>query len=82
MATKNDLRDWVLEALRELKGTGTVVDVCRVIWRRHEPELRSSGDLFYSWQYDVRWAAQSLRDDGQLAPMVGGRGAWTLARSA
>ncbi len=31
---------------------------------RHAIELRSSGDLFYTWQYDIRWAATTLRKEG------------------
>lgn len=79
MATKHDLLDWVIEAVKELDGAGSVVEVCEVVWRRHEPDLRLSGDLFYTWQYDIRWAAQSLRDDGQLKSMDGRRkGLWQL----
>jgi hypothetical protein len=69
MATKQDLMPWVIEALEELRGKGTVVQVCKVVWRRHELDLRNSGDLFYTWQYDIRWAAQKLRDGGRLKPM-------------
>lgn len=65
--------------VRELGGRGTVTDVCRVIWRRHEPELRASGDLFYTWQYDVRWAAQRLRNEGVLRQIQKGRRNWELA---
>jgi hypothetical protein len=81
MATKQDLMPWVLEALRELGGSGTVVQVCRVVWQRHEPDLRNSGDLFYTWQYDIRWAAQKLRDSGQLKRMTARRPGqpWELA---
>ena len=79
MATKHDLQDWVIEALEELGGSGHVVDVSKVVWRRHEPDLRASGDLFYTWQYDIRWAAQVLRDDGRLRTMAGRRNApWQL----
>ncbi len=43
-----------------------MVDVAKEIWREHETDLRSSGDLFYTWQYETRWAAQKLRDEGKL----------------
>lgn len=80
MATKDDLMAWVLTALEELGGSGTVVEVCEVVWRRHEPELRTSGDLFYTWQYDIRWAAQRLRDEGCLQSAKGARRApWSLS---
>jgi hypothetical protein len=79
MATKYDLQHWVEEALTALGGSGTVVEVAREIWLRHEPELRSSGDLFYTWQYDMRWAAQALRDTGRArAASATSRGRWEL----
>lgn len=80
MARKTDLTAWVLEAIRALGGRASVVAVCREIWLRHEAELRMSGDLFYTWQYDVRWAAQRLRDAGELkkADEATGR-EWELA---
>ena len=67
MAQKADLVDWVEHSLRELGGEGTVVEVARQIWKDHEDDLRVSGELFYTWQYDMRWAAQSLRSKGRAA---------------
>lgn len=79
MATKYDLQPWITEALIALGGSGTVVEVAREIWQRHEPELRESGDLFYTWQYDMRWAAQALRDTGRAKPTKGSRrGIWEI----
>lgn len=80
MSSKSDLMGWVLEALEARGGNGTVVDVSREIWQRHEADLRASGDLFFTWQYDVRWAAQKLRDAGVLkqSSETAGR-AWELA---
>lgn len=78
MATNDDLKAWVLEALEELGGEGTVVEVAAVVWRRHEPDLRLAGDRFYTWQYDLRWAAQELRDAGQLRPAGNRRSPWAL----
>ena len=79
MLTKQDLPNLVLDALRHLGGSGSVVDVAREVWQRNEPQLRASGDLFYTWQYDLRWAAQHLRNGGQLAPTSRGAASrWTL----
>ena len=81
MATKYDLQQWVEDALRSLGGSGTVVEVAREIWSEHEEELRESGDLFYTWQYDMRWAAQALRDTGRAkAAASTRRGKWELTR--
>jgi hypothetical protein len=56
----------VVEALKANSGRARVVDVCRYIWNNYEQELKTSGDLLYTWQYDVRWAAQKLRNSGKL----------------
>ena len=81
MATKYDLETWIVDALHSLEGEARIARICEHIWRRHEDELRHSGDLFYTWQYDVRWAAQRLRDQRVLVPdgQVK-RGFWRLVR--
>jgi len=80
MTSKHVLRTWVVEALASLGGSGSVVEVSKVIWERHDGELRDAGDLFYTWQYDVRWAAQALRNEGTLVAAEGRRGGpWRLA---
>lgn len=79
---KSDLKDCVMEALVELGGSGTITDISKVVWRRHEPDLRSSGDLFYTWQYDIRWAGQQLRDAGVLKEARSGTRRWELASLA
>ena len=78
--SKHDLEEPVLAAIREAGGTASLVDVARWIWLHHEADLRASGDLFYTWQYDMRWAAQRLRDSGALrASTLTPRGSWQLA---
>lgn len=76
MATRTDLKDWVIEALLAL-GPSTVPQIAKHIWINHEPELKSSGDLFYTWQYAMRWAAQILQQEGKLSKKGAGR-TWTL----
>ncbi len=80
VAEKRDLKIWVLEALGELGGSGSVVTVCEAVWQRHETDLRAAGSLFFTWQYDIRWAAKVLRDEGSLKSVAGNRtGPWELA---
>lgn len=67
MITKSNLKSWVLAALQELGGAGKIAQVAKHIWDNHERDLRSAGDLFYTWQYDMRWAAQELQDEGKIA---------------
>jgi hypothetical protein len=56
------------------------VQVCGSVWQQHEQDLRASGDLFFTWQYDIRWAAQTLRHRGTLKGVDGRRNIpWELA---
>jgi len=63
---RTDLEDVVLESLRALGGAGTIPEVAEKIWLKHEADLRGSGELFFTWQYDMRWAAQRLRDAAKI----------------
>lgn len=76
MATHNDLKDWVQDALSEL-GPATVPAIAKHIWEKHEADLRASGDLFYTWQYAMRWAGQRLQIEGKLLKNGPGR-TWRL----
>lgn len=79
MATKEDLKEWLLDALQENGESATIVEVCQHIWENHEADLRASGSLFYTWQYDVRWAATALRNAGKLRPAKEtAKGVWQL----
>lgn len=82
MVTKDDLKEWIIEALKAQGGTAAIPLVAKHIWDKHEAELRASGDLFYTWQYDVRWAADQLREEGKLQPKPrGDKGPWRLAKA-
>lgn len=78
VATRADLTDWVHAALVELGGRGSQLDVAKLVWRDHERDLRDSGDLFFTWQYDIRWAATRLRKRGVMAVNRAGE-PWRLA---
>lgn len=79
MATKHDVTDWVVAALKMHSGRATLVEVAREIWKRRESDLRSSGDLFYTWQYDMRWSANVLRRKGIMkAADLSPSGVWEL----
>lgn len=76
---KQILREWIVDALESHDGRATLIQVCRHIWRSHEDDLWESGDLFYTWQYDVRWAATDLRQQGILrGQSESPRGTWEL----
>jgi hypothetical protein len=80
MARSEILESWIIEALKAMGSSATVVEVCEQVWRSHEQDLRASGDLFFTWQYDIRWAAQTLRHRGTLRSVQGRRNQpWKLA---
>ena len=68
MATKHDLQDWIQNALRNLGGHASLLAVAKHMWNTHASDLRASGDLFFTWQYDMRWAANALRRQGIMKP--------------
>jgi hypothetical protein len=70
MLSKKDLQGLVVEALRGLGGSASPTDVSRFVWEHHESELRTAGDLFYTWQYDLRWAAYQLRVNGIIRAVI------------
>ncbi len=80
LVNRDDMMVWIVDCLKSLGGKGWPKDVSKYIWENHELELRASGDLLYTWQYDVRWAAQKLRNSGVLKPVHGRRDLpWELA---
>lgn len=71
---------WIYDALRALGGRGDLVQVNKQIWKQHQDEIKKSGDSFYNWQYEVRWAGSELRKEGMLKPEKEQvkRGTWEL----
>lgn len=78
---REKLELWVREALGALGGEGHINEVAREIWLAHENDLREQGEHFYSWQYDIRWAAQKLRESGKAGlRKQGSRSVWYLKK--
>ena len=73
------LKQWVMNALRDLGGSAQIAPIAKHIWDHHESELRISGDFFYTWQYEMRWAGQKLQQEGLLKKYRSGR-KWELLR--
>lgn len=79
MATREDMMDWVVAALRTNDGAASVADVAKYVWENYEDELRRSGSLLWTWQYDIRWAAMKLRKQGIIrAAHLSPKGIWEL----
>lgn len=80
MASREDLKGWVVEALAAHGGEATLLQVAHYLWANYQDELWASDDLFYTWQYDMRWAATKLRQEGRMEPKErGSRDPWRLA---
>ena len=71
MASRNDMKVWVADALASMGGAAWPKEVAKYIWDNYEVEIRRSGSLLYTWQYDARWAATVMRKDGVLKPVHG-----------
>ena len=79
MANREVLQKWVIDALRANGGTASIVQAAKYLWANHEQELRASGDMFYTWQYDMRWACTKLRERKVVQPAEdSARGEWKL----
>ena len=79
MAHRKDLRKWLTEALEANNGSASIVEICKYVWEKYENELRRSGNLFYTWQYDIRWAANQLRKEGIMRTAdLSPKGIWEL----
>lgn len=70
MSSNYKLKEWLIEALNHYGGKASIVQTCKHIWETHKEELENLGDLFYTWQYDIRWVAQNLRDKGKLKNII------------
>lgn len=78
---RDALVEWVHDALIKCGGRAKLIDVARHIWLDHEDDLRLAGDLFYTWQYDMRWAATKLREMGVMKQSFSRRASlWELAK--
>lgn len=80
MVDKAELKDWVVEALQAHNGEAHHIQVAKYVWENYESRLKESGNRLFTWQYDLRWAAQDLRNTGVCKPdSETRRGVWALA---
>ncbi|ELW9533473.1 TPA: hypothetical protein N5L55_004553 [Enterobacter roggenkampii] len=69
MVTRESMKQWIILCLQERGGKAWPREVSKYVWDNYEVELRNSGDMLYTWQYEIRWAAQQLRNEGALKPV-------------
>ena len=75
--TRSDFKELVTDALLVLGRSARLAAVAEHIWKNHEPQLKASGKILYTWQYDMRWASQALSDQGLLVKEKTSK-RWTL----
>ncbi|OAO00582.1 hypothetical protein A8B75_18180 [Sphingomonadales bacterium EhC05] len=63
---RNDLKELIIQAIRDSGGSATIAEVGKYIWEKREKELRKSGEFFYKWQYELRWASNVLVREKRL----------------
>lgn len=76
---KEMLQEWLTDILIDRNGEATIIEICIDIWDKYEDILRDEGELFYTWQYDVRWVASDMRKRGLMEEASSsGKGLWQL----
>lgn len=76
---RHDLPDILYNAIKDMSGQTSIIDVSKFIWKHYKNDLRNSGNLFYTWQYDIRWAATELRKSNRMrAAEQSPRGIWEI----
>ena len=77
---RKDLTEILEEALVSLGGEGRIVEICEYIWNNYNNDLLSSGDIFYTWQYDLRMSAkETLKAQGKVITIKDGtKSIWKL----
>ena len=79
MSFSEHMEAWVIEAVHSCGGEAMIVPATRALWMKHEADLKDSGDHFFTWQYEMRWAADRLRKAGKLKlRKAGSRSVWVL----
>lgn len=81
MTADADLERWILDALRAHAGEASIVQIAKHIWSYHEADLRKSEELFFTWQYRMRWAGQHLQKQERIKKAKrGAKANWVLLK--
>ena len=66
--TRKDLPEILYELIKELGGKAKMMEIFKVFWQKYKNQLNETEDLFYTWNYDIRWAATQLRKQKRMKP--------------
>lgn len=65
---RKDLPDLLYKTIASLGRKAPMMSVFREFWKLYACNLDPSEDMFYTWNYDLRWAATELRKKGKMKP--------------
>ncbi len=65
---RKDLPDLLYKTISSLGKKAPMTIVFREFWKLYACNLDSSENMFYTWNYDLRWAATELRKKGKMKP--------------
>ena len=76
--SKDDLPRLLEDVLKEMNGNGYILDISKKFWIKYKDNITPDNNLFYTWQYDIRWAATELRKNNIMVRPDLEKGLWTL----
>lgn len=76
METTPGMHQWIAEALADDDCGRDALSVSRHVWEHHEQELRDAGDLFWTWQIELRDALAALQEQRSAAEAAPRTGPW------
>ena len=79
MPSRADLMPWIVDGLMANGGRTHFVEIAKHIWTNHKTDLERSGDFFFKWQYEMRWAGNQLVRMKKIRK-IGSTGVWELIK--
>lgn len=68
MIRRNDLPNLLKKVLLNLGGRADMMSIFKEFYRLYGNQLSPDEELFYTWNYDIRWAATRLRKRDEMEP--------------
>lgn len=65
---RKNLPEILYKIIEKNGGRATMMEVFRSFWKHYGQNFTESDDMFYTWNYDIRWAATELRKKGRMKP--------------
>lgn len=62
MKPRDEMKPWIIEALRALGGAAPYIEVYKFVWTNYRSRILRGGDYWVlRWQYELSFAASELR---------------------